>query len=285
MIQDLWYAFPTSLEEKINHLLHQAEPSPLKSFHLYKACKSEDLWQKSFDEFCDKIAGFFSVSSKKRQKSDLDRILDRPLPKYLYSEFSLDFGNAMIDGFALAEIASWAHHLMRVRLKKDSSAISYQALQESLHKLTHPQPHEKVFSISFNDFCNTWKKTVHFLFGPSEVEVSNAIIEELQGIYSAQKALENTPVAGSSHRPTIYLTQTEINWVEDILRSVDSETSPPSFPLSRGPEKQRLCELVRTLQLFRIVQTTKLPELLEHKVKITATLVSQCQKLLKDCAR
>lgn len=285
MIQDLWYAFPTSLEEKINRLLHQAEPTPLKSYHLYKACQSEDLWQQSFEDFCDKIASFFSTPSQKRKKSDLDRLLDRPLPKYLYSEFSLDFGNAMIDSFALAEIASWAHHLMRVRLKKDSLAISYQALQESLHKLTHPQPHEKVFSISFSDFCSVWRKTVHFLFGPNEEKISSAIIEELQGIYSSQRALENTPVAGASHRPKIYLTQTEIDWVEDILKAIDTQSAPPTFPLSRGPEKQRLRELARTLQLFKIVQTTKLPELLEHKFKITSTLISQCQKLLQDCAR
>lgn len=285
MIHELWNAFPTSLEEKINHLLHQAEPSPLKSFHLYKTCQSEDLWQESFEDFCDKIAAFFSIPSQKRKKSDLDQILDRPLPKYLYSDFSLDFGNAMIDSFALAEIASWAHHLMRVRLKKDSAAISYQALQESLHRVTHPQPHEKVYTISFSDFCNAWKKTVHFLFGPSEEAISNAIIEELQGLYSAQRELETAPVAGSSLRPTIYLTQTEIDWVEGILHAVEFEIAPPTFPLSRGPEKQRLCELARTLQLFKIVQSTKLPELLEHKIKITATLISQCEKLLKDCAR
>lgn len=285
MIQELWHAFPTSLEEKINHLLCRAEPSLLKSFHLYKSCKSEDLWQESFEDFCDKIAGFFAVPTQKRKKSHLDRILDRPLPQYLYSDFSLDFGNAMIDSFALAEIASWAHHLMRVRLKKESPAISYQALQESLHKLTHPQPHEKVFSVSFHDFCNVWKKTVHFLFGPNEEKLTNAIVDELQGIYASHQALVSNPVAGASSRPTIYLTQTEIQWVEDILKAVEAETSLPAFPLSRGPEKQRLCELARTLQLFKIVQTTKLPELLEHKIKITATLRSQCQNLLRDCAR
>lgn len=284
MIQEWWQSFPRLLEQKINALLDDVEPSPAKAFQLYKTCQMENLWSDSFEKFSRKLMDFYSKPRRDRRKSDLDRLLDRPINSRLFENFHLNFHNALVNSSTVMNIVSWAHNLMRVSLKTDSVVISLDVLGRTLHYITHPPLFEKSENILFEDFCNSWKKIVFQLFGKKYDAELNKIMNELQWLNTQIKEAEEAH-GGPIFFPTIYLTQTEIDWVEAIQKAVLKNTPVPDFPLSRGPQKPRLLELERTSRLYRIVETTKLPELLKHRERIRITLLDQCDRLLRERAR
>lgn len=284
MIRELWSAFPHLLVKKINGLLETAEPSPTKAFQLYKTCQGENLWQESFELFSRRLNDFFSLPRNERRKSDFDRYLNFPMSHSIYEQFHLTFRTALVDQGALLNIASWAHHLMRVSRKTESVVISTDILTKTLRYITSPPLFEKEENIDFEDFCSAWKKTVFRMFGKKYDSELNGILQELQRINS-QMASEDLKEEQGLFVPSIYLTQTEIDWTLAVQKAVCENTPLPKFPLKRGPEKPRLKDLERTIGLYRIVQTTRLPELIEQRNNIRATILDLCERLLRDRAK
>ncbi|UXR63939.1 hypothetical protein EZJ49_12775 [Bdellovibrio bacteriovorus] len=284
MIKELWQNFPRLIEEKINALLDEAEPSQAKAFQLYKTCQQENLWSESFEKFSEHLDHFFALPKHDRRKSELDRLLDRPMHSSVFAGFHLNFRTASVSSRSVAGLANWAHNLMRVGYKTDSAVISMDVLTKTLHYITHPPFFEKAENIEFEDFCAAWKKTVFGLFGKKYDAELDKIVSELRWLQTQIKN-EEKALQKSGFVPTIYLTQTEIDWTEAVLRAVSDNTDIPKYPLSKGPQKQRLVDLVRTISLYKIVQTTKLPEFIEHRDKIRATIIDRCEKLLNECAR
>lgn len=284
MIKELWQSFPRLLEEKINALLDEAEPNQTKAFQLYKTCQRENLWQDSFEKFSERIATFFAAPKNERRKSDLDRLLDRPLDSVLYADFHLNFRSAAVDNRSVLNLVSWAHNLMRVSIKTNSVVISSDVLTKTLHYIINPPLFEKAQDITFEDFCAAWKKTVFKLFGKTYDAELSKILSELHWLNTQLKNEEKNPHENSFF-PTIYLTQTEIDWVIDVQRTVGENSPAPKFPLSRGPQKQRLIDLERAIRLYKIVQASKLPEFIQHRDNIRATILDRCATLLRERAK
>lgn len=285
MIKELWNNFPRLLEQKVNSLLDEAEPNSVKSFQLYKACQRENLWQDSFEKFSEKLCDFFALPKIERQKSQFDRYLNRPMSAALFENFNLHFGNALVSNKSLLDIVSWAHNLIRIGYKTNSIVISTDVLSKTLYSITNPPPFEKVQNIAFEDFCAAWKKVVFKLFGKKYDSEFTAILNELNWLNTQLKNDEKYLPQETSFVPTIYLTQTEIDWTMAVQKAVHENITIPKFPLSRGPQKQRLIELNRTISLYKIVQTSRLPEFIKHRESIRATLLNQCDRLLREKAK
>lgn len=284
MLDEAKHLFPQLLEQKINALLDFAEPSPQKAFQLYKSCKNEELWTESFEKFAQHLNSFFAISQSDRRKSDVDAFLDRPLSSEIFEQFHLNFHNAIVDQRSVLNIANWAHNLLRVQYKTNCQIISQDVLTKALQYITHPPLFEKSLDIKFEDFCSAWKKTVFKLFGKKYDAEFNHLISELRWL-DAQLKTEKMAPHEPSFSPTIYLTQTEIEWTEAVLSAVSTNSPVPKFPLSRGPSKRRLIDLERTIRLYQIVQNTKLPEFIKHRDSIRSTILSRCESLLRERAR
>jgi len=284
MIRELWSTFPRLLVERINTLLDEAEPNSAKAFQLYKTCQSENLWNDTFEKFSKHLNHYFSLNKFDRRKSVLDSVLDAPMSMTTFNEFHLNFRNAIVDNRSIVNLANWAHHLMRVGHKTDSVVISEDLLCKTLNYITHPPLFEKAANIYFEDFCEAWKKTVFKLFGKQHDGEFQKILTELQWLNAQLIAEEQQVEKRPTAFPTIYLTQTEIDWTLAVQQAVDANIDIPKYPLSRGPQKPRLIDLLRTVQLYKVVETSKLPEFLEHKEKIRATILDRCEKLLRDKA-
>lgn len=272
------------MEQKINSLLDEAEPNAMKAFHLYKTCQSENLWSESFEKFSDVLHSFFSHPRSDRKKNDLDRLMDRPVPSLVYEGFHLTFHSARVNNRSLLNIASWAHHLMRVSHKTTSLVISEDVLTKALQTVTSPTPHEKAEHLNFDDFCRAWKKVVFKLFGRKYDEEFEKLLQELHWL-NTQLKKSDEEAARVPVTPGIYLTQTEIDWTSDVHKAVSLSGPAPDFPLSRGPQKMRLIELERALNLYKIVQTSRFPEFVKHRENIRATILDRCERLLRECAR
>jgi hypothetical protein len=281
MINQIWNLFPRMLEQQINGLLDAAEANPTKAFQLYKICKNENLWKDSFEKFSEHLRAFFALPKAQRSKGVLDSFLESPMDMHIYECFHLNFRTAIVNSRSVSEIASWAHQLMRVGYKKNITVISSDVIAKTLHYITNPPLFEKAHAIEFEDFCSAWKKTVFKLFGKKYDTEFNDILKELNWLNTQLKAADQNPQAHPVI-PTYYLTQTEIDWTTAVQKAVEAHLPAPKFPLSRGPQKQRLVDLERAISLYKIVQSTKLPELLHHRENIRATILDRCDRLLRE---
>jgi len=283
MITELWNAFPRLLVQRINGLLEEAEPNSIKAFHLYKTCQTENLWLGTFEKFSSQLRDFFALPKHERKKSALDRLMERPMGMDVFGEFHLTFRTALVSNKSLLDIASWAHHLVRVGYKTNSVVISEDVFTKTLNYITNPPHFEKDHDIEFEDFCEAWKKTVYRVFGKKYDSELNAILRELRWLNSQTREVDQE-AKENGFFPTIYLTQTEIDWTTAVHKAAFEYEAIPKFPLSRGPQKQRLIELQRAINLYRIVQTASHPELLKHRENIRATILERCASLLRDRA-
>lgn len=279
----MWKMFPRSIEQKINGLLSEAEPTQTKSFQLYRICKTENLWRNSYELFCVHLHDFFSLPLHERAKSYFDKFLDRPMDRHLYECFTLNFRNAVVKPQAIKEVAVWSSQMIKEGCKVDSVVASEDVLSKTLEEITSPPVHEKDHSIDFEDFCISWKKTVFKLFGQKYDPEMNMILKELRWLNKQSKQQEVTEQR--SFRPSIYLTQTEIEWAEKVQNAVFDYSDIPKFPLARGPEKGKLHDLNRALMLYQAVLVTTRPELMQHREAVRNTILDQCAWLLKECAR
>lgn len=283
MIAELWESFPRLLEQNINALLDEAEPNPQKAFHLYKACKNDDLWRDSYEEFAKRLEAYYARPRSQRRKSDFDAYLDRPMSRSVYEGFHLNFRTGLVNLRSLQSLVSWAHNLLRVGYKTDSVVISQDVLGKTMNAIVNPAPFEKAENIEFEDFCAAWKKTVFRLFGRKHDAEFNALLGELHRLHIQLKESELRD-RERRYVPTIYLTQTEIDWTLAVRAAALNEETAPKFPLSRGPQKQRLIELERACLLYNLVRTSREPDLLKHRDNIRATILDRCDGLIRDKA-
>ena len=279
----MWELFPRSMEQKINGLLNEAEPTQIKSFQLYKACKNDNLWRNSYELFCVHLQDYFSQPLHERAKSYFDKFLDRPMDRQLYDHFQLTFRNSIIKPQAIKEVAAWSSQMIKHGCKINSVVASEEVMSKTLEEITSPPAHEKDHDIDFEDFCIMWKKTVFKLFGKKYDPEMNKILAEIRWLNKQIKQPE--VVEPRTFRPSIYLTQTEIEWVEKVQNAVFDYGEVPKFPLARGPEKDKLHDLNRALMLYQVVLSTTRPELMQHRESVRNTILDQCAWLLKECAR
>lgn len=283
MLQETWNTFPRQIVQKINGLLDQAQPTALKAFHIYKMCKNENLWDKSFSEFRFLLEGFYYTHPAERSKSQMDQFLNRPMDWRSFESINLTFRTAEIHASEIRDIASWAHHMLRLHYEKTSPISSMDTLSKTIFDLTHPGLGEKDQNIDFEDFCAAWKKAADKLYGKKYEVEHQLVLSELRNLNHIQesRALE------LSRRMVdrIYLTQTEITWVEGSLEAVTAGSSRPRYPLSKGPTKARLINLLKWLTLWEISKDVKTPAIQDKVEKLRSHIQSECEDLLATCRR
>lgn len=279
-MQEAWALFPRLIEQKINGLLEQAEPNNTKAYQLYKTCKNEHLWRNSFELFTVHLSDYFSIPKSDRAKSYFDNFLDRPMNRSIYDNFQLTFRTAQISSVDLLRIANWSHHVIKDNCNTNSIVISIDVFTKTLHYITSPPAYEKDQDVEFEDFCIAWKKIVFTLFGKKYDTEFIEILNEVRWLNKQQKNAELN-LENRNQVPNIYLTQTEIDWTTSVQNAAFENKSLPKFPLSRGPEKEKLIHLERAVRLYNIIFSSNRIEVIEHQEKVRNTVLDQCNWLLK----
>jgi hypothetical protein len=281
MMHDIWKLFPRLVEQKINALLDNAEPNRFKAYQLYKACQNESLWSENFEKFNNCLFDFFNLPKQDRSKSKFDYFLNRPMHRTVFNQFTLDFRNAHVSHEKVLNLSSWAHNIMRINLKTNSVVISTEVMTRTVICITKPNHFEKASEIEFEDFCSAWKRTVFKLFGKRYDFELAKILNEIRLLNIEQKNIESTP----RFVPLIYLTQTEIDWTQNLQKAAKNYDTLPKFPLSRGPQKSRLIEIEKVVQLYSLVMNSDKPELICHRQSVRDTLIDRCETLIRERAK
>lgn len=284
MLQETWITFPRQIVQRINGLLDQARPTQLKAFHLYKMCKTEELWDKSFSEFSYLLDCYYQTHPAERSKSQFDQFLNRPMDWRSYESVSLNFYTADIGYTEVRNVASWAHHMLRLHYKRSAEFASIDTLTKTIFDLTHPGYGGKEQNIDFEDFCNAWKAAADKLFGKKFEAEHQAVIAELRQL---NHKMETAALEGPrrSMLDRIYLTQTEITWVERVLEAVTKQLKMPKYPLSKGPDKTRLLDLLKWLTLWEISKDVPAPAVQAKVIRLRDHIQNDCEELLATCRR
>lgn len=283
MTQDTWKLFPRLIEQKINALLDEAEPNDIKAYQLYKTCKNENLWRNSFELFQLHLSDFFSLPKSERVKSYFDKFLDRPMNRIIYDGFTLNFRTSQTNQTHLTQTAKWTHQIMKNNCNTSEEIISAYVFTQTLNYITRPPAYEKDHDIEFEDFCIAWKKTVFSLFGNQYNSELEDILREIRWLNQLLKnpAPENEI---TKFRPGIYLTQTEIDWTSSVQEAVFEYRIAPHFPLSKGPQKEKLINLNRAVSLYNIVLRTDKAEVKKHLESVRLTILDQSGWLMRQKA-
>ncbi|MES2803563.1 MAG: hypothetical protein V4654_13800 [Bdellovibrionota bacterium] len=284
MLQETWNTFPSQLVQKINGLLDQAQPNSLKAFHIYKMCKNENLWDKSFSEFSYLLEGFYQTHPAERSKGQMDQFLNRPIDWRSFETVSLTFHTAEISSNEVRDIASWAHHMLRLHYEKTSEVSSVDTLNKAIFDLTHPLLGEKDQNIDFEDFCQAWKNAADKLYGKKFEAEHQLVLSDLRILNHALES-RTVDLPGRNLLDRIYLTQTEITWVERTREAVMSRVSMPRYPLSKGPDKTQLIDLLKWLTLWEISKDVKAVAVQNKVEKLRIYIQKRCDDLLTACRR
>lgn len=283
-----WAYFPLHLEQKINALIFEAEPSSHKAYQLYKACKNDNLWQNSFELFNVHLTDFFSQAPDIRQKSYFDNFLDRPMSRNLFEQFKLDFGNAKINPQSMLNIATWANQSIRDNCRTNSPVVSTDIIDKAIQDVTTSSIFEKTEEIDFEDFCFSWKKVTFSFYGNQYDSDLEIIIKEIRWLKQRIKSLQAKKEQNQEQKTpikTIYLTQTEIAWVEAIKHCVLNNALPTKYPLSAGPQKAELIDLHRASILYQLILESHKHEVFKHKESVKNKILILSNYLLENCRR
>jgi len=280
MINELWGSFPRLLEQNVNGLLEAAEPNPTKAFQLYRTCKSEDLWRENFEKFSTALREFYSKPRSQRRKSHFDRLLDRPMDAHVFQNFHLTFRTASVDDRALNDLASWAHHLIRVSKKSLSEVFSLEVMTQTLRAVVNPGPLDKDENIEFDDICEKWKTVVEKSFGATQAAELKVLVKELQKMNSEHRELEE--VSGLIQLPLLQITPQELDWIKLVRLAALAHAKIPKAPVTPGIRKQCLRDLDRVIQLYDLVLVTKIEELQKHRESTRFTLIDRCETLITE---
>lgn len=281
MLQETWNTFSRQIVQKINGLLDQAQPTSLKAFHIYKMCQAENLWDKSYSEFSFLLEGFFQTHPAERSKSQMDQFLNRPMDWRSFESVHLTFRTAEISPNEIRDIASWAHHMLRLHFEKTSPISSVDTLSKAIFDLTHPALGEKDQNIDFEDFCDAWKTAADKLYGKKFEAEHQLVISELRNL---NHVLETRAVE-LLQLNRIYLTQTEIDWVERSREAVMKGLNMARYPLSKGPQKTRLIDLLKWLTLWEISKGVEAAVVQIKVEKLRIYIQKECDDLLATCRR
>ncbi|MBC7419545.1 MAG: hypothetical protein H7328_02345 [Bdellovibrio sp.] len=281
MMQQIWKSFPRLLEQQVNRLLDEAVPNPAKAFQIYKTCQSENLWNESFEKFLTRLNQFCSVPRIERSKGQFDRFLQRPMDSDTYQNFHLTFRTAQVEASEVRNIASWAHHMMRINLKVDQENVSIAVLEKTLFRLTNPSVLEKDLDFEFSDFCEAWKTVLGTMLDETKKVQLHLLLAELRQLdIQSKKADAEISRDVTQVAERIYFTQTEIDWTSQVRRAAFTYGVMPKYPLRNGPEKIYLIELQKMVTLHGLAQLSEKPEIIEHRENIRITILDRCDFLL-----
>lgn len=279
MVDVLWKSFPKLLEENVNGLLDEAQPTALKAFQLYKSCEREGLWNESLENFSRHLENFYSRPREIRHKSDFDIVLSSPMPHHLYERFHLDFRTAAVNEDSLLGLASWAHNIIRVAKKTTAAFASLDVMTKTMKALVQVAPFARADRIEFEDFTTAWQKTVFRNCGTKDHSEFSNVLNELHWLHAENKKSDQRAIE-IANRPVLLLSAVEIDWIQVVQKAALLQLDVPAAALQQGFSKSALKELERVVTLYSVSQSSRLPEIIANRAKIRATLLDRCETLL-----
>ncbi len=266
----VWAEIDQRLRFELNQLLKDSFPNPLRIHQLTKLMCRETECQ-DFTSIKNKIIEYYKYPFERRTGGQFLNIFGiRPYP-WLHGQFLLNFANAHISETKISKLASTVRHLIKFNSSPPPQIIDTNFIHLVLFKMLHPRIEEKTSGLNLRDFFNVWQKTSQAKWG----EKYNFYFDSLKKVIITESGAPDTrpPVSMGSlvddQGNDLELTQTELDWMKNIIDSIEQRLQPPRYPISKGPNNphtRHLEKVVRAICLIKEGPSIILLENTAHKL-------------------
>lgn len=248
------------LDQRITHelgyLLKGAYPSREKVHQLAKQL-SREVDDRDFETIKRQVLSYFSVPFERRTAGQFMRTFGiRPYP-WLHSQFLLNFCNAHVSETKIAKLAGTLRHYFLLTIEPPKELAQTDFLHLTLFKLLHPRPEQKKSGFRLSDFIDCWDQTARTKWGDKYNDYFESLSEDADFDYGAP--ISNPPICRGSEAQEqaneLEFTQTDLDWMKQILEALDIQKLPPQYPLSRGPNQPATRQLEKVVRAIIKVKT------------------------------
>jgi hypothetical protein len=241
------------LDQRITHelgqLLKSAHPSREKIHQLAKLL-SREVDDRDFETIKRQVLAYYSCPFERRTAGQFMRTFGiKPYP-WLHSQFLLNFCNAHVSETKIAKLAGTLRHYFLLTIEPPKEVAQTDFLHLTLFKLLHPRPEEKKSGFRLGDFIDCWDQTARSKWGDKFNNYFESLAEDADVEYGAP--ISNPPIGRGSEAHDqandLEFTQTDLDWMKEILEAIASQRPPPQYPLSRGPNQPATRQLEKVVR-------------------------------------
>jgi hypothetical protein len=231
-----------------------------------------------------KIANFYKIPFNRRTEVIFYQTFKvKPYP-WLLNEFFLDLRKSTISETRVMKSAVYLQHLITTHIPAPTELIDPRLMHILVHRLVHPRWDESATCIELRDVITKWKQISFYKWGNRHDSYFEQLEKAMRGELTIEGAPESLP-ANQKAMPTVSLTQTEINWIREILSKLAKTKVLPKYPLSAGPKNG----FTRTLEILvrdwnQEFTKSKVDFAKLESSKLRKVIVSLSVKLMKTSA-
>lgn len=232
------------MDFEFSRLLKQAPPSREKAHQLLNLI-ARDFPELNEAKIRESIATYYRTPYELRTSAHFFNVFGiKPYP-WLQSQFVIHFGNAHISDTKLFKLASNFRHIFNNTIHPPSELTQADFLHLTLYNLVKPRSDQKQTGIRLIDFVDIWERSAHYKWGAkyqSYFDYIKRLLDFENDIISLAHStiLEPNSITNNT---SIKMTQTDLNWMKDLLNALEKNDVFPRFPHSKGP-RNRITKLL-----------------------------------------
>jgi hypothetical protein len=255
--------------ERLGLLLKKAMPSRERIHQLVFLLQRET--ESSSQDFNSKILSYYRAPFERRTKLEFLIRLELVPSDWLHSQFILNFSTAKISDAALFQTAKYFSFQFSSAIPAPRELIDPSFFFAVMIRLVSPKAHEPKSGLRLYEFVTAWETTARSRWGARH----DLFFRDLRNGLKSPIQLERYPQPKISE---IWVTQTDLDWLNQIRSALEDGHSLPPYPLSRGPDLGALLQIEKLVNGYNaaLMKGTKLEKL----DCIHQALEKECLRLL-----
>ena len=243
------YEFNLRVCHEFERLLKAAPPRPLKKHQLANILRYDvpDLTRRELES---KVLEFYTFPHERRTERQFARLFKiKPYP-WLMEQFVLNFSNASVSETEMTKMAGRFRHHFRFIIEPPDEINSVNFLQLVIYRTANPRWDQVNTGIDLPIFADRWRSASFAKFGEKHDHFFYTLDQQIELSYNEPLSVVDAKREVSEQTSTtdLNLTQTDLEWMKEVIQALDSGLRLPLYPLQRGPTTPtilRMEQLVR----------------------------------------
>lgn len=266
------------LENTFNSLLEKALPNDFQKYKIYKHLARYYEYKEDYFSFNSKLFAFYEIPKKQRCYKRASQLFQLKMSSYDYQILALGFHNSIIQHHEIFKKATDLKWIITENFKLPEQITTAEILFASLVSFNKPSSDQN-FLIQCEDFLDSWKQVCFTRFGDKfekYIDEVYPLVSEENSKFDINVQAMGIPDAGN----TVQLTQTQIDWIEDLLNGLDKGTELKKHPELTPIENPKLKHLNHHVIAYnKILKATKSKQNQQIQILVDS-LVGICKELL-----
>lgn len=262
------------LVSDLSRVIKTAMPSREKRYRLDKLLQSEVEGR----TYSDRILQYYSIPFEYRSRAQFRKVFGIEAYPWLHQQFLLDYASADIADTELSKIASNIRFFLRNEVALPGEMVEVDLLHLVLYKMVSPSSLAGTEGVDVRSFMNSWRRVCFVKWGDRYEDVFDRFESELQDLSSQSFEEQNTGLAigleSDDQGFEMDLSQSDLDWMKELLQALDARSVLPAYPLSRGPDRPVTRQLEKLSRSYNFRRKRQMTPVLEYAIRFL------CEKVL-----